>query len=897
MDPLSVTAAVVGLLTAAHEIIKLLQPYVSATQETPPIAAHVRDEAESTRTVLVGLQAIVQGLSGETSRRGALIGVDQVVVILTGGVLLFAELEGAVRDLVTVPALPHTEGDPGPLAMSSTKYRLPLRARLQWARGEKSLGTLLTRLQGFKVSITAVLTLLQCDSDLRAEQLQMEIAANISALLDSNRDLSRRMMHLEDAFDVQTIRPRSRQSITSIVTATRQGAKGEIAATEVPGVTEGISASAATKDPDPFVIASSTFTPPLNDTAVSASIPVVRSIFEFETDLEASHVYRRAQRDTMDFSFRSSVARTHAWSMLSGRSLADVSELSVIALPLDLEDVANSQHYIGTNHQQLAPVPGEDPSSLYPEPLLVGERSIFYDCIRIYFRLVQISGFQELFAMQWREQGVDIAVIKQWEEDGEPSYQLDVFRALKSIFQGDTSYRLLADKLGRNMNRVVSFYGGRPSKAVQKAISQIHTICANLGFEPNDIFSINDALGDDNVCFLKVLAWINKVLDRLASDGTICLADEDHIVSRVFMVRISILIPDSTYKNLLVSFLDAERSFVRDLLALTSGLEKLAQRSSLLGQDHPHISSVFFSSYANFEIDLLLTVEKMVLSPLHRHLWSSAVRQWSAIAETHRTLTIIQERKVKQALREIIEHQTLPAGCHNNQPISMSLKLISSCSELLSRPSAMCFQTIHFFQEIFTMLLGDSVEMKTISPAQKEDFEEGRRLVKHTHDFMNRTIRLDWSLERLFQCVEDWKSCSTVDLGPLIQTDVLNALNGDQGPMKKYHIYLFENRILLLRESKPAAVKRRGLFRLTRKVKVVEPPKPSGLRLMGRIYPKHVMDIKCLGQHGSYKVQLSWKSDSSCENTVIGFMSKEQMLQCEMAARGHSIGEPDPQSR
>lgn len=158
MDPLSVTAAVAGLLLAVQEVAKLLGPYVSASRETPPIAAQVRDEAESTRIVLVGLQAL---FSGGVSRRGALVGVDQVVVILTSGVLLFAELEGAVRDLVAAPSSLLSEGESGIKGLLSTQFRLPLRARLQWARREASLWSLLTRLQGFKVSVTAVLTLVQ----------------------------------------------------------------------------------------------------------------------------------------------------------------------------------------------------------------------------------------------------------------------------------------------------------------------------------------------------------------------------------------------------------------------------------------------------------------------------------------------------------------------------------------------------------------------------------------------------------------------------------------------------------------------------------------------------------------------------------------------------------------
>lgn len=166
MDPLSVMASVAGLLTAAHEVTNLLEPYVSAARETPPIAAQVRDETESTRVVLVGLQALAKGLA-RVSRGGALVNVDQVVAILTSGVLLFAELEGAVRGLVAPPSpVPPANGVtmggvPGIWMALSAQNRLPLRARMQWTKREEPLTGLLARLQGFKVSVTVVLTLLQ----------------------------------------------------------------------------------------------------------------------------------------------------------------------------------------------------------------------------------------------------------------------------------------------------------------------------------------------------------------------------------------------------------------------------------------------------------------------------------------------------------------------------------------------------------------------------------------------------------------------------------------------------------------------------------------------------------------------------------------------------------------
>ena len=67
--------------------------------------------------------------------------------------------------------------------------------------------------------------------------------------------------------------------------------------------------------------------------------------FTFEGTLEDSRVYKRVRRDDCDVSFRSSVARSHAWSQLSGISLAQISAISVIALPILPTEIASSQLY------------------------------------------------------------------------------------------------------------------------------------------------------------------------------------------------------------------------------------------------------------------------------------------------------------------------------------------------------------------------------------------------------------------------------------------------------------------------------------------------------------------------------------------------------------------------
>jgi cell division control protein 24 len=149
MDPLSIAASVTGLLTAAGAVAKILKPYVSAAWETHShnnIAAQVHSEIQSASIILSALQKLTTNIGSVPTRYASLIQVDQVIAVLTDGVLLFSELEGS---LVSLPSF-----DP-------TSPWLPRRSRQQWARKESTFTALLTRLQGFKSSISLMLTILQ----------------------------------------------------------------------------------------------------------------------------------------------------------------------------------------------------------------------------------------------------------------------------------------------------------------------------------------------------------------------------------------------------------------------------------------------------------------------------------------------------------------------------------------------------------------------------------------------------------------------------------------------------------------------------------------------------------------------------------------------------------------
>ena len=144
-DPLSIAASLAGLVSITIELGKILGPYVAAAKETPQIALRTYSEIQSTQAILAGLQKLTGNLASPNIQHAALISVDQLVAILTDGVLIFSELEHLIQSLIP---------------QGSADQRLPLLLRLQWVREEGTLNSLLTRLQAFKSSMNLMLVIL-----------------------------------------------------------------------------------------------------------------------------------------------------------------------------------------------------------------------------------------------------------------------------------------------------------------------------------------------------------------------------------------------------------------------------------------------------------------------------------------------------------------------------------------------------------------------------------------------------------------------------------------------------------------------------------------------------------------------------------------------------------------
>ncbi|KAF2727654.1 hypothetical protein EJ04DRAFT_132590 [Polyplosphaeria fusca] len=336
MDPLSVSASILGILTAAGKVVELVQPYVAVALHTPQVAVSILSEVNRMRIVLFSLKRILDNVHTRLGR-AAFIQVDQLIVMFTDGVLIFAELEAMLEPLKMKGS---AEGATGVANLErqisgGEGWRMDSGARMLWARKKLDIDRLLERLQVFLISLTAMLNIFQCESDVAAAHSHEDLEAQVAKLLHSNQALAARIRDLEDVFNANGALVRRLGSV--IQRGDEENEDGDTAT---------ITDNAAAKDGETAAITDDTVT----ELALSelGDVSATDSIFShaFESDLETSRVYRRAAKNRESLSSCSSSALgSRAWSVFSGLSLADLSVISVIALPLYPADFCNSEHY------------------------------------------------------------------------------------------------------------------------------------------------------------------------------------------------------------------------------------------------------------------------------------------------------------------------------------------------------------------------------------------------------------------------------------------------------------------------------------------------------------------------------------------------------------------------
>ncbi|KAF5254451.1 hypothetical protein FANTH_709 [Fusarium anthophilum] len=186
MDPLSVSASVVGLLGAGAKITSCLWTFATNARDAPQLARHLVFEVADITAALGSLQAYVCGQAQAPGERGALILLEHVLTTLTGCVTTFSDLQSLMDQLNLSPDMRTID-------------------KMKWARQESNIAAIVQRLQNHKSSLTLMLTVLQCNQDLASRIRGLEREGSIIA--ESRRD------------DVSTIRhTRSSKSVSFVDT-------------------------------------------------------------------------------------------------------------------------------------------------------------------------------------------------------------------------------------------------------------------------------------------------------------------------------------------------------------------------------------------------------------------------------------------------------------------------------------------------------------------------------------------------------------------------------------------------------------------------------------------------------------------------------------------------------
>ncbi|KAF5646506.1 uncharacterized protein FTJAE_2044 [Fusarium tjaetaba] len=700
MDPLSVIASVAGIATAAGEVIKILSPYATATKDAPKIAAEVSSEALAIQTIITGLEHLINNFSAANVRYASLIQVDQLTAVLFDGVKIFSEL------LAVLQTLP-------PLELSSPGGSLW--TPIQWVRKKSSLNAILHRLQAFKLSITCILSILQSDSQARAEESQQQLIAAVDDLLRGNTDLSRRMVEMENTIDTMSHRRATIQSTRDL-----DAQKGKGTSSQRSSLLE----------------------------------------FDFEHDLKLSRVYRHAKRDTMDFSARSSVARTHAWSSLSGISLSDISHISVLALPLYVEDISNPEHY---NFGQEA---------FQPAPLLASTiltRSVYHDCIEVQLQLSQFVWFSQ-FQLQ-----------KSSDNENPLSNLISIFRLgtpLLMLFnQLDSSHR------ERWKDLISSSLSDEVSKA---AITEFVDACMKRSdIPPSHCIPDTDILLDDTTSHVKkAINLVRLLLAMLTKTGM--------IQGIVFESAPNIFAVEPNPAGLAVdAFLCDERLYLKNLESLFENSQKIGS-SRLLPTDTLDPLSALVGPLVNAQIKFLIQAEMQVSKTYLCQKWQLAFQEWAINSSACYTALVTGEAEFKLVVRAAF----LTADIHDDELRS----LLGDVLSILGLPSQRLDQYDAFLQELAQYGLHEPYHIRS-----------AQRSLKTVKDAVEKS-NIAWELNRAKAVLskgQDYETNKVVwGLGKLLMFDKVDIMDARQ---EKSQPFLFEKGILQAVESFPQG-RRRGML-------------------------------------------------------------------------------------
>ncbi|KAK3313232.1 Rho GTPase activation protein [Apodospora peruviana] len=177
-EPLSVAAGIVGLVSTAVQITKIVTSVINKVRDAPEALLRIRTEVDDIRNILGQLQLFVTGTTRTTRSRTSLILVDQVVVTLAACVTTFSELDAFAHEL-------------------KSETEVKVLDRFRWASNDERIKQVLRRVESHKTSLGLMMTILTCQKQEDAEDKVDKLCDLVQQVLHDNEFLRQRITTVE----------------------------------------------------------------------------------------------------------------------------------------------------------------------------------------------------------------------------------------------------------------------------------------------------------------------------------------------------------------------------------------------------------------------------------------------------------------------------------------------------------------------------------------------------------------------------------------------------------------------------------------------------------------------------------------------------------------------------
>ncbi|KAF2621511.1 hypothetical protein BU25DRAFT_416042 [Macroventuria anomochaeta] len=163
MEPLSITAAIGGLLGVSSRLYEYLHAYFTTAKDAPDVLITISTEIRDTQLALASLQVLLTTVAFLSNQRTALIQFEDLADTVADTVLTYSELEATITPFI-----------------AKKEQGVTLKARLGWTQAEDEC---------FKI----------------IDRLQLALAVKVDQILQINQFLFQRFMKSETRLEVESL--------------------------------------------------------------------------------------------------------------------------------------------------------------------------------------------------------------------------------------------------------------------------------------------------------------------------------------------------------------------------------------------------------------------------------------------------------------------------------------------------------------------------------------------------------------------------------------------------------------------------------------------------------------------------------------------------------------------